>query len=281
MMDYYKRHSSRGLFRIGDFGEVTIRELLLGIAMLAIYVIGGFFIHGKIVTAIDNYNMKYANAYFIQDDTTFKQAFETEQGSYVFVYGELKAIGNVTPKDWKNVYNKSNALLDKACSQATGQYSSLSIRKEHYTMHTRTVTYTVNGKTKTRIEHYYTWDTIWNYHRNVGEITFCGEKFLYGVIDFNDPKTVGFAGNGSDRYTIVAYPTKSVGIAFLKIEDRNIGRGNTLYKKNNTVEECEALRESLYAGNGWLIAFWVMFILIGIIGVGLFCYLDNDWLNEA
>lgn len=33
-------------------------------------------------------------------------------------------------------------------------------------------------------------------------------------------------------------------------------------------------------GNAARYAFWITFILLGLFGVIMFCYLDNDWLNE-
>lgn len=273
------RKSSKVLFNIG-YGEVTVREFIFGIMLLAIYIIGGLWVHGKIVNKINTHNSKYGNAYFIQSNEMFKQAYEVEQGSDVFVFGKLESVGAVTYADWQRTYNKNEAGLDRAGLQASGNYSYLDIEKEHYTMHTRTVTYTVNGKTHTRTEHYYTWDTQWKRGVRVKNTKFCDITFPYGTINFYGYQQVGFNRNGNDRYTIRATPTVCEGIAFLNINNKNIGKDNTLYQYRNSVENCETLRQSFYIGNGWLIAFWILFVAIGIGLVLAWAYLDNDWLNR-
>lgn len=275
------RRYSKVLFNIGDYGEVTVREFIFGIMILAIYCILGFWIHGKIVNKINTHNSKYGNAYFIQDNATFKQAYEVEQGSDVFVYGKLESVGCVNFSDWQRTYNKNESGLIKAGSQAMGQYSYIDVEKEHYTMHTRTVTYTDSkGHTHTRTEYYYTWDTKWKYGIHVKDTKFCDILFPYGTIDFYNYQTVGYNRNGNDRWTIRAYPSVCTGIAFLNINNKNIGKGNRLYQYQNTTEDCETLRQSFYMGNGWLILFWIIFISIGV-GLFLFwAYADNDWLNR-
>lgn len=276
------RRYSKVLFNIGDYGEVTVREFIFGTMLLAIYVICGLWIYGKIVNKINTHNSKYGNAYFIQNNETFKQAYEVEQDADVFVYGKLESVGSVNFNDWKKkrTYNCNDSGLTAAGLQANGNYSYIEVEKEHYTMHTRTVHYTVNGKSHTRTEHYYTWDTQWNRGIHTRNIRFCDVSFVYGTINFCNFQQVGFNRQGSDRYTIRAYPASCEGIAFLNIKNKYIGTGNKLYQYQNTVEDCEKLRQSFYMGNGWLIAFWIVFIAIGIALFLAWAYLDNDWLNN-
>ena len=273
------RKSSKVLFDIG-YGEVTVRELIFGIMLLAIYITGGLWIHGKIINGINTHNSKYGNAYFIQSNEMFKQAYEVEQNTDVFVYGKLESVGSVNFDDWKRTFNCNDSGLTAAGLQANGNYSYIEVEKEHYTMHTRTVHYTVNGKSRIRTETYYTWDTQWNRGIHTRNIKVCGVSFIYGTINFCNFQQVGFNRQGSDRYTIRAYPVSCEGIAFLNINNKNIGKDNKLYQYHNTPEDCETLRQSFYMGNGWLIAFWILFIAIGIGLILAWAYLDNDWLNK-
>lgn len=265
-------------------GELTVRELIFGIGVLAIYVMLGFFIHGKIQTAVDNRNMKYANAYFTQDDATFVQAYETEQGTDIFAYGDLEAVNPITVADWIGKFEKTDSGLMTAMQPIRShKYAKIYIEKEHYTKHTRRVahTTTVNGKTHTTYttETYYTWDNVWDYSLRVPYTTFCGVKFPYGTIHFPNSYQVGYNRSGNDRWTIYGTPPKASGITFLHIDNKNIGTDNTLYEYPNTVEACETLREDLYYGNWPLVLFWVLFIAIGVGLVIAWAVLDNDWLN--
>lgn len=266
-------------------GELTVREAIFGIGILAVYIMLGFFIHGKIQTAIDNRNMRYANAYFTQDDATFVQAYETEQGTDIFAYGTLEAVRPVTVGDWMAQWDKrDNGLLTAMKPIQTNQYSYIYIEKEHYTKHTRQVAHhhTVNGKTHTTYttETYYTWDNVWSYRLCCAGETFCGVRFPYGTIKFNGYHQVGYERRGNDRWYIMATPPKCSGIAFLHVDNKNVGTDNKLYERPNTVEACEALREDMYCGNWPIILFWILFVIIGIALVIMWAMFDNDWLNN-
>lgn len=278
------RNGSRIICDLFD-GELTVRELIFGIGVLAIYVMLGFFIHGKIQTAVDNRNMKYANAYFTQDDATFVQAYETEQGTDIFAYGDLEAVNPITVADWIGKFEKTDSGLMTAMQPIRShKYAKIYIEKEHYTKHTRRVahTTTVNGKTHTTYttETYYTWDNVWDYSLRVPYTTFCGVKFPYGTIHFPNSYQVGYNRSGNDRWTIYGTPPKASGIVFLHIDNKNIGTDNALYEYPNTVEACETLREDLYYGKWPLVLFWILFIAIGVGLVIAWAVLDNDWLNH-
>ena len=272
---------SRVLFYIGDF-DVTIREFFTALAMLALYVTLGFFAHGKIVTAVLNRNLRYDNAYFIQDNETFHQAFETEENTDVFVYGKLDSVGSVSINSWRNnfAYN-----IPRSFDNIPGEYSSFRILKEHYTKHTRTVTYTdADGKSHTKIETYYTWDIVWNATIHVNEVIFASEKFSYETFDWPGSlcDRIGYDKIGDDRWFIYGYPTTCSGISFINITSKNIGTHNNIYLYENTENDCNKLRENLkWNCTGVLVGFWVTFLLIGVGLLILFVCLDNNWLNRG
>lgn len=125
-----------------DF-EITKREVLASIAIIAMLLIVGLGISDKISDKIADKNEKYNKAIKIESKELFDYGMRTDVGN-AFVYGELKAVDPVT-------YPEIN-----------GEYMYVEKVKERYTMHTRTVTYTTgsgkNRMTHTRTEHYWTWD---------------------------------------------------------------------------------------------------------------------------
>ena len=90
------------------------------------------------------------------------------------------------------------------------------------------------------------------------------------------------------RSTVVCTPeeraaaegTSSSGIASTHIEDGGISRCTLYSNYKNTPEDFQAYLGRELMGNAARYAFWITFIILGLAGVILFCYLDNDWLNE-
>lgn len=257
-----------------DFGtwEMTAREIIFGILLFAIYIIGGLCIYEKIDRAIEDHNIKYTAAVWVTDDDTFKNRVYTDSRD-AFVYG-----------DWSSVGSVSFASL-RGPDKPAGSYSYVQCEKEHYTRHTRRVahTHTVNGKTHTTYttEVYYTWDHVWTDSNHVSSIKFASLTFPYGTVE---PTGIGiYLGTktyGSDRYIYKAEGTSASGIAFTHIEDGGISRCTLYTNYKNTPEDFQAYLDRELMGNAARYAFWITFIILGIAGVILFCYLDNDWLNE-
>lgn len=132
---------SRG-FDFGDF-EITKREILASISIIAVMLLIGFTISGRISNYILDRNEKYNKAIKIESSDLFEYGMRTNVG-YAFVYGDLKAVDTVS-------YPEIN-----------GEYMYIEKIEEHYNMHTRTVTTTDSkGKTHTRTE------TYWSYKVSV------------------------------------------------------------------------------------------------------------------
>lgn len=128
---------------------------------------------------------------------------------------------------------------------------------------------------------YNEWDTVYNRTLTCNTINFAGLNFPYGTIEPHDEERVDRRGNSSDRWTFYVHPAKTSGIVSLHIEDQDIGTGNTLFTDyENTAEDFQAFVDNNIMGPAALIVFWIFFILIGVLLVILFCYLDNDWLNQ-
>ena len=94
-MDYYKKQTANKV--LIDFGtwEMTAREVIFGILLFAIYIIGGLCIYEKIDRAIEKHNIKYTEAVWVTDDTTFKNRVSADSRD-AFVYGDWSSIGSVS-----------------------------------------------------------------------------------------------------------------------------------------------------------------------------------------
>lgn len=126
-------------FDFGDF-EITKREILASISIIAMMLLIGFVISGRISNYILDRNEKYNKAIKIESSELFEYGMRTNVG-YAFVYGNLKAVDTVS-------YPEIN-----------GEYMYIEKIEEHYNMHTRTVTTTDSkGKTHTKTETYWSWD---------------------------------------------------------------------------------------------------------------------------
>ena len=130
-------------FDFGDF-EITKREILASISIIAVMILFGILISSKISEHQMDKNEIYNKAVKIESQEMFQYGMDTNVGN-AFVYGDLKAVDTVT------------------YPEIGGEYMYVERVKERYTMHTRQVahTRTVNGKSQT----YYTTDTYWNWDR--------------------------------------------------------------------------------------------------------------------
>mgnify|MGYP000575555688 CR=1 FL=1 len=81
-------------FDFGEF-EITKREILASISIIAILLLIGFVISGKISNYILDRNEKYNKAIKIENSDLFEYGMRTNVG-YAFVYGDLKAVDTVS-----------------------------------------------------------------------------------------------------------------------------------------------------------------------------------------
>lgn len=107
---------------IGKY-EVTIRELLASITIIAVMMILGFVFAGKIEEHQMDKNAEYYKSAKITETEMFRYGMDTSIGN-ALVYGDLEAVDTVT------------------FPEIGGEYLYVKKVEEHYNMHTRTVTYT-------------------------------------------------------------------------------------------------------------------------------------------
>lgn len=256
-MGYY-RHRKRG-FDFGDF-EITKREILASISIIAIMLIIGVLIAGRISDYELDQNEKYNKAIKINTQELFEYGMRTNVGN-VFVYGDLKAVDTVTYPELDNSY----MYVEKI--------------KERYTKHTRRVahTRTVNGKSQTyyTTETYWTWDRVSSEEQICKEISFLGHIFTSDKIDFPGTEYIDTIKESSHvRYKYYGVGLEFTGTIFTELKDGTI-LNNTPFYENKSIEETV---EHLESGS-MLVIFWVLWIVfIGFCVYG-FYYLDNRWLD--
>lgn len=252
------RHGRKG-FDFGDF-EITKREILASISIIAVMILFGILISSKISECQMDKNEIYNKAVKIESQEMFQYGMDTNVGN-AFVYGDLKAVDTVT------------------YPEIGGEYMYVEKIKEQYTMHTRQVahTRTVNGKSQTyyTTETYWTWDKVGSEDIKCKEILFCGVIFTSNKIDLPGTDYIDTIKESSHvRYKYYGVDTEYKGTIFTDLRDKIIS-DNTSFYNNLTIDETIERLESDFP----IIIFWIFWvILIGGMVFG-FYYLDNRWLD--
>ena len=238
--------------------EITKREILASIAIVALMLFFGFLISGKINDSLMDWYQEYDTALRVDNDATlFRYGMRTNVGR-AFVYGEVKAVDPVT------------------YPEIGGSYSHVDKVKEKYTQHTRIITYTDSeGHAHTRVETYWTWDEVGRETIHSQLITFLGIEFKYGKIPFTADSYITTVKESSHiRYKYYATGTSCKGTAYTLLGDGTIT--DTDFHRNCSIDETVNNLES-----GWeLILFWVLWILLIAGLVFGFYYIDNKWLED-
>lgn len=239
--------------------EITAREILASISIIAILLLIGVLISSKISDSQIERNEKYNKAVKIQDAELFQYGMDTNIGN-AFMYGNLKTVDTVT------------------YPEIGGKYMSVSKYEEHYTKHTETV-YEYDGKGKvigSHEEEYWTWDLYDSENKNCKNVTFLGIKFKYGQIYKPREDYIGTLYDDNDsniRYDYYGSKIQYKGTAFGVLKNHTIN--NAEFYKNMNIEETVQFLESDIS----TIVFWVVWVVIIAFVVYGFYYLDNKWLE--
>ena len=253
-----KYNYKRG-FDFGDF-EITKREIIASIFIIAVMILIGVLISGKISEHQMDKNEIYNKAVKIENIDLFQYGMDTNVGN-AFVYGDLEAVDTVT------------------YSEINGEYMYVEKVKERYTKHTRQVSHTktVNGKTQKyyTTETYWTWDRVSSEDIKCKEISFCGiifnsSKFDIPYVDYIDT----IKKSSHIRYKYYGTKTKFTGTIFTELKDKTISDNTNFYNNMNIEETVERLE----SGSGEIV-FWILWIILIIVCVFGFYYLDNKWLE--
>ena len=234
--------------------EITKREVIASISIIALMLILGLIISGKISESMMDSNEKYNKAIHIEDSELFKYGMSTNVGN-AFVHGELEIIDPVT------------------YPEIDGEYSYIEKVKERYTMHTRRVK---RGK-RYVTETYWTWDRIGSEDIKSQKATFLGVEFDYSKFKtLNDSYITTIKESSHIRYKYYGSPIKATGTIFATLQDNDIGNNIKLYEDMDILETYEYLQR----GFGTIFLFWIFWIAITIGLTYGFYVLDNDWLNN-
>ena len=240
----------------GDF-EITKREVLASISIIAIMILLGILISGKISEYQMDKNEVYNKSVKIESQEMFQHGMETNIGN-AFVYGDLKAVDTVT------------------YPEIGGEYMYIEKVKEKYTEHTRTVTTTDSkGHSHTRTEIYWTWDRVGSEDLKCKEISFCGITFVSNKIDLPDIEYIDTIKESSHiRYKYYGIKTEYKGTIFTDLRDKTISDNTKFYNGLTIKETIEHLESDIGT-----IGFWIFWIIVIFVVVYIFYYLDNNWLK--
>lgn len=247
--------SKRVLFDFYDF-DITVRELLTSIAIVAIMMVVGVPISESIVDFQMEENEVYYKAVQIKTTDLFQHGMNTNVGNS-FVYGDLIAVDTVT------------------YPEIGGEYMYVEKVKERYTRHTRTKTYTdSNGKTKTKTETYWSWDVVDREDLKSKEVTFLNMPFSIDKFNIPGYSYIDTIKESSHvRYKYYGTATKHTGTIFTNLKDGTIN--DTEFYNGKNIEETIKHVES----TGGEIVFWICWVILTCGLVFGFYYIDNRWLE--
>lgn len=243
-------------FYIFDF-ELKVKEILISAVIIMAMVISGI----SIGNVINRNHMKKVNDY--------NTALKIEQDETMFSYNLKTNVG-------KTLIHDNIIVLDPVgCFELGGQYGRVTRDKEHYTMHTRTVTHTDSqGHTYTTIETYWTWDVVKTEHKYATTVDFCGQTFSYDTFAFGNEEhidTINIGGN--DRYVYYGSPIETEATVFMILADNEAN--NVKIYENKTIDEVLD-KANRNIGLTLFIIGWSILTCGALVG---FYYLDNDWLD--
>lgn len=242
-------------WNFGEF-EITRREIIASISIIAIMLLIGTLISSKIPDWQINQNDKYNKAVKIESTDLFQYGMETNIGN-AFVYGKLKAVDTV-------IY-----------PEIGGKYIYVKKVKEKYTMHTRRVSHGSGNHKYYTTETYWTWDYVGEESKKAKKINFCGIDFKSNKIVLPDDEYVDTVKESSRiRYKYYGVGTEYKGTIFTSLKDKTISDKSVFYNNRNineTVEHLESDMPLILFRIGWI-------LLTGLVVFG-FYYLDNNWLE--
>lgn len=243
---------------LGDF-EITKRELLASVSIIAIMLLIGVLISGKISEAQLDANEKYNKAIKIDTLDLFEYGIRTNIGT-AFVYGTLEAVDTVT------------------YPEIGGSYMYIEKIKEKYTKHTRTVSdYDDDGnKIGEHEEEYWTWDRVDSECLKCEEISFLGHIFTSDKIDIPGDHYIDTIKESSKiRYKYYGVDVSFVGTIFTDLRFDTI-TNNTPFYVNMTIEQTVKHLET----GSYVVFFWIFWIILTGFCVYGFYYADNNWLEN-
>jgi len=247
--------------------EITKREIIASVAIIAVMLTIGFIISGKITEHQIEKNAEYQKAAHIEDKELFEYSMRTNVGN-AFVYGDIKPVDTVTYEE------------------IGGEYLYVGKIEERYERHEKWVTEKdSNGKEHKKKKVWYEWETENRESKRVKEIEFLGAKFEYGKISLPGKEYIDTI-NGSKvyswqsgervkvRFKYYGVPTQHTGTIYTHLADKTISDNPPFYKDCTIDESLDKCTSG--AGN---VIFWIVWILLICGCVYGFYYAENRWLK--
>lgn len=250
-----KPDSDTVVFDGGDF-EITKRELIASIVIIAIMLILGFSISGYIADKVEDKKRMYNQALQVETREMFEYGMATNVGN-AFVYGELAAADTVN------------------FAEVGGAYLWIEKEREEYTRHEEKIRQEIDGDVYYTTEVYYSWDYAGSESKHSEKITFLGVEFDYKKIKRPASHYIDTIYERSDvRYVYYGVDPKHTGTIFTVLKDGTIEDSTSFYE-NSTIEQVlESKNEDISQ-----FVFWLLWIIAIVAAVGGFYYLDNNWLD--
>jgi len=239
--------------------EITLREVLFSIIIIAVFVGVGSLVSEKITSYIDENNQSVEQALKINNDAAlFEYAMRTNAGD-AFVSGTLAAVDTVSMPDIE------------------GNYAGIAVDTERYTRHTREVRHEKDGKVWYTEEEYWIWDLIDSEEINCNKIKFLEHEFEYGQIGFPAKEyltTIKCGYHLRNKYYVneVSYN----GVIRTKLKDNTITKTNLM--SGLSVEE--AVNRSLSNTDIVSVIFWMVWICFTAFVTYMFFVGENKWIED-
>lgn len=263
--------------------EITKREILFSIIIFSVMLILGIWIDSSIKENNTKNNETYYLATKIENENQFQYGLKTSIGN-ALCYGEITA--------------NSPVSMEKI----SGEYFYIEKVVERYNRHTRTETYKVNGKTRTRTVVYYSWDYESSESKQTDGFSFMGVNFdnpiknlpykrvnlsevaidqsnVYHNYIYNDNYLFESVGDTREYYNII--PTSFKGTLETKLTNNDItsfdGKENLNFHYNQSISE--VIKNIENSNNISIIIFRIVWIVLTIGAIFVFCYFENKWLE--
>ena len=254
---YYNKKKKEFVFY--DF-TITVREILVSISIIAVMLLIGILISGKI------------SEHYIDKNDIYNKAVKIENNSELFQYGMNTNVGNAF------VYGDLDAVDTVSYPEINGEYIYIEKIEEHYNMHTRTYTTTNSkGRTLTHTQIYWSWDYAGSEEQKAKEISFCNIILPINKIKLPSTDYIDTIKESSHvRYKYYGIGTKFTGTIFADLRDKTI-TDNTIFYNDMTIQETVDHLE--FSGTAFVIIFWIVWVILTGVVVFGFYYIDNRWLE--
>lgn len=244
--------------------EITVREVIFSVTIASVLFLIGFLASSAIEHNVNQRNLEYRQAAQIANTNEFALALKTDVGN-AFVEGDFFAVDVVRhPK-------------------LRGEWASIRADHQKYTRHTRTVHYTVRDSegrshTRTRTEHYWTWDTYKVNSWRSKTVNFCGMDFAFDKFEY--PWRCKYRTIVSDgwhrRIVFDCIPAQFHASAYTKLAGGTISNKTAL----NRDVPIPALYEN-YTRSCAVTIFWWIWGILMVAAVIAFVAIDNRWLEDG